>query len=83
MNTKNMLPKRQAWLFYPFPAPAASKMMKVVTGSKKTLLNAGHDVLLHQVVPDDFNNIRDAVSQMCKKPANSDNYSYRRHGNRP
>jgi molybdopterin adenylyltransferase len=33
---------------------------------RKNVINAGHDVLLHQVIPDDYNNIRDAVIQCVK-----------------
>jgi molybdopterin adenylyltransferase len=33
---------------------------------KKIAINAGHDVLLHQVIPDDFNKIRNGVIQCVK-----------------
>jgi molybdopterin adenylyltransferase len=33
---------------------------------KKNAINAGHDVLLHQVIPDDFNKIRNAVIHCVK-----------------
>jgi molybdopterin adenylyltransferase len=33
---------------------------------KKSAIDAGHDVLFHQVVQDDFNDIRDAVIQCVK-----------------
>jgi molybdopterin adenylyltransferase len=35
---------------------------------KKKAINAGHDVLLYQVIPDDSNNIRDAVIDCVKNP---------------
>jgi len=35
---------------------------------KKTAINAGHDVLFHQVVHDDFNEIRDAITGLVNDP---------------
>jgi molybdopterin adenylyltransferase len=35
---------------------------------KKSVINAGHDVLLHQVVQDDFKKIRDVLIQSVKDP---------------